>query len=227
MTDSRLAIYPSPLGLLAVLRRPSEPFVMLNLLAFKEHATGNHAGVSGREAYEQYARGAMEVQGPMGSKLLWIGDVTHRYASDSPALDTIAALQYASPRTFLRFVFRGGSDTKSRKAGLLGQWLLASSTNCYASAAEGPVLVELLDGEPWGAGGRVVWSGSCDARVIGTGPQVTRAIVTTFDDDSALNAGLNQRRADRPDTTTTWWPYRANTAHYQDDQIGDRNADDR
>ena len=51
----RLGVLPRPLPVVAVLRRPKERFVMVNLLVFKKAASKPHEGRSGREAYVTYA----------------------------------------------------------------------------------------------------------------------------------------------------------------------------
>jgi hypothetical protein len=122
MSDKRLGVYPTPMGLLYLRRRPDQPFVMLNLLAFKEQATGDDAGMSGAKAYGLYAESVAEIQGTRGSRQLWAGHVRERIDPTSPSFDVVVFLQYASPKTFLRFALRGGSRTDARKAGLLSQW---------------------------------------------------------------------------------------------------------
>jgi hypothetical protein len=143
MTDNRLGIYPTPMGLLSVRMRPDEPFVMLNLLAFKEQATGDYKGMSGAEAHRLYAESVAEIQGSMGSHLLWVGQITERLDSTSSSFEVVVFLEYASPKNFTRFALRGGARTDARRAGLLGQWLLASTTHAHAHDAGSPVLVEL------------------------------------------------------------------------------------
>jgi hypothetical protein len=209
MSDKRLGIYPTPMGLLSVWRRPDEPFVMLNLLAFKEQATGDYRGMSGAEAYGLYGESVAEIQGTMGSRMLWAGQVTERLDPTSPSFDVVVFLEYAHPSTFLRFALRGGSRTDARRAGLSGQWLLASTTHAHTPDIGSPVLVELLDGPPWVEDGQIVWSGICDRRMIGNGPTVTHAVATVFTDDAAFAAGIEQRRLTRPGTISTWWSYRA------------------
>lgn len=75
MDRHKLGRYPRVDKLPRLPMRPSGPVVMVNLLAFKERATGAYAGRSGREAYQDYARGAALAQRSMGSRLVWSGDL--------------------------------------------------------------------------------------------------------------------------------------------------------
>ena len=212
--DARLEVMPTPYRLVRGVFRRSAPFVMVNLLAFKVEATGAYTGMSGREAYGIYADSVAEIQRPMGSKLYWAGDVVERYEPASPFFEMVAFLEYSNPRSFLRFAARGGSNTAARKAGLLGQWLLASTTLHHGPSTHGPMLVEVLEAEPWVEDGEVIWSGRVDHRIIGKGPRVTHVIATRFESTAHLEVGIAERRRSRPNATTTWWPYRAETSDF-------------
>lgn len=189
----RLGVLPRPLPIVAVLRRPMERFVMVNLLVFKKAASKPHEGRSGREAYMTYAATVERIQGSLGSRLLWSGDLEAQLIGGSePRFEMAGLLEYTSPRAFLGFAFAGRSDGKARSAGLAGQWLLACTTVERAEApdadANGLALLELVgDAEPawrtsWRSeitrgGGRLLWSGRVDQRVIGAASPAVRRVV--------------------------------------------------
>jgi uncharacterized protein (DUF1330 family) len=208
-----VGVWPSPIKLARALSRPDEPFVMVNLLAFKERATGDYAHLSGREAYDIYAESVGKVQGPMGSRLLWAGDIRSQLEGTSdPPFEVAALLQYASPGAFISFATKGESENAARSAGLRGQWLLACTTLASspppAHEAEHVVLVELRgfvdeSGErslPWrrawvravrDAGGRPLWRGRVDQQVIGVAsPAIDEVVVTWFPSQAALDEAL-------------------------------------
>jgi len=60
-------------------RGPDGPIVMVNLLKFRERAAypdGRDAHLSGREAYERYARAVTELLPKFGGRAIFAGDVT-------------------------------------------------------------------------------------------------------------------------------------------------------
>jgi len=222
-----LSVLPSPLRLARALRRPAEPFVMINLISFKAQATGKYAHLTGQQAYELYARSVEEAQAPLGSRLLWLGKVLKKLTEGkAPALAAIALLEYASPKAFLQFATRGGSNVQARRAGLLGQWLIAATTleeNTEHSRDEShSILVEYAGGihrhtetcKSWGARKQVsyakwkaitLWHGCCDQHVLGRAvPAFDETLVTWFPDDDSLKNGIltfhedAARHADRP-----------------------------
>jgi len=224
----RLGVLPrlSPLG--AVLLRPRERFVMVNLLAFKPNAGKPYEGRTGRGAYMAYAATVEQTQGSMGSKWLWGGDLEAPLIGPSePRFEMAGLLEYASPRAFLTFATSGRSDTKARAAGLEGQWLLACTTEEHAETpnADGPVLLELVgDGAPvWHAnwrsaiearGGHLLWSGRVDQHVIGaSSPNVKRVALHRLPDEAQLAALLESDavRALRASEARPrpWWVYSA------------------
>ena len=207
----RLGVLPRLLPILAVLRRPRERFVMVNLLAFKPNAGKPYEGRSGREAYMTYAATVEQAQGPMGSKLLWGGDLTRRSIGPSePRFEMAGLLEYASPRAFLTFATSGRSNTKARAAGLAGQWLLACTTEARAEVPDGDAsslaLLELIgEGDAawrtsWrnaieARGGRLLWSGRVDQHVIGTSsPAVRRVVLHRLPDEAQTRSALRVRR---------------------------------
>lgn len=188
MDRHKLGRYPRVDKLPRLLMRPSGPVVMVNLLAFKERATGAYAGRSGREAYQDYARGAALAQRSMGSRLVWSGECRERLSPEGPNLDVIAFLEYASPRAFLRFARTGGGKADARAAGLLGQWLVSATTLDEAPVADGPVLVQLLPQAPKAqqAGGQRIWCGSFDDLLIGRGQRFATIDATVHPDADRL-----------------------------------------
>lgn len=227
----RLGVWPRLRPIIAVLRRPAQRFVMLNLLAFKVKASEPHEGRSGREAYMTYAATVEHAQGSMGSKLLWTGDLEAPLDSRSgPPFEMAGLLEYASPRAFLSFATSGRSDTKARAAGLAGQWLLACTTEARAEATDvdGPALLELLgDDEPaWRTrwrneiarhGGQPLWSGRVDQHVIGTAsPPVRHVVLHALPDEGQL-AELGASDAVRALRASAarprpWWVFAARSA---------------
>ena len=125
-----VAVVPSLPQILAVLGRPDEPFVMTNLLVFKDQATGEgFEGLTGAEAYQIYSDGLVDAQAELGSRLIFTGAVrTQVVGSSEPAFQLIALLEYASPTSFFTFAQSPGDAPEARTAGLLGQWLVASTT---------------------------------------------------------------------------------------------------
>ncbi len=123
-------VFPDFQRIAPVLARPAEPFVMANLLAFKELATGEgFEGLTGAEAYQIYTEGIQEAQAAIGSRLVWAGSVRSQVVGVSePGFETLALLEYASPQSFLGIVTSPGEAPEARTAGLLGQWLIASTT---------------------------------------------------------------------------------------------------
>ena len=68
-------------------------------------------------------------QSDIGSRLIWAGQIQRQFIGNSePAFEIVALLEYASPSTFRQFARKPGDSGKARTAGLLGQWLLASTT---------------------------------------------------------------------------------------------------
>jgi hypothetical protein len=227
----RFGVWPRLRPIVAVLRRPKERFVMVNLLAFKDHASRPHEGRSGRETYMAYAATVEQAQGPMGSKLLWSGDLgVPLLGGNGPRFEMVGLLEYASPRAFLSFATSGRSDTKARAAGLAGQWLLACTTEARDESpnVDGPALLELLgdDASAWRTrwrneiarhGGHLLWSGRVDQHVIGTAsPAVRRVVLHALPDEGQLAAlaasdAVRTLRASeaRP---RPWWVFAARSA---------------
>jgi hypothetical protein len=209
LDKTKLGVIPNPLKLFLALMRPDQPFVMINMLSYKRQATGDYAHLTGEEAYEVYAKSVEKVQGPLGSRLLWSGQIRHDLTeSKFPSFDAIGLLEYASPKAFLQANFKGKTNTKARAAGLKGQWLIASTTLAEGEFLdldeEHVVMLELSGGmkrnpkiaNRWyevrqstyqHVGAKILWRGCCDHHVLGTAkPAIEDVLVTWFPNPRAL-----------------------------------------
>ena len=220
--DWQLATYPRPLPLVRALLGAPSPLVMVDLMSFRERATGTFEGRSGREAYDEYIRSAQLASGPMGSKLLWSGSV-EPVADGRPPFEVAALLQYASPRAFLRAALRGRAEGAARTASIAGQWLIAAQTLDSApwDATDHCALLELVgvgdDGADWlkarraactGLDGELVWRGRVVAHVIGDGPRIDEVLVTGFPHAEARRAALEALTGIADDIgVEVWWTY--------------------
>jgi uncharacterized protein (DUF1330 family) len=103
------------------------PFVMINLLKFKEHADypdGSDAGLSGREAYARYGAGVQACLAAVGGKALYAGAVTEMMLGEMDELwDMVALAQYPSRAAMLKMIQSSDYQAieKHRVAGLAGQ----------------------------------------------------------------------------------------------------------
>lgn len=135
--------YPSYLTFLGALTsRPDAPVVMVNLLSFKEWATGDdYEGLTGAEAYEVYGRSMGDDQIAVGTRSIWTGAVqAHVVGESDPPFDAVALFEYRDPGAFLEFglLSEGGGYLEARYAGLEGQWLIASTTTEEGTPASFP-----------------------------------------------------------------------------------------
>ena len=103
------------------------PFVMINLLKFKERADypdGRDAGLSGREAYARYGVGVQACLAAVGGKALYAGAVTELMLGEVDELwDMVALAQYPSRAAMLTMIQSPDYQAieKHRVAGLTGQ----------------------------------------------------------------------------------------------------------
>lgn len=103
------------------------PFVMINLLKFKEHADypdGSDADLSGREAYARYGAGVQACLAAVGGKALYAGAVTELMLGEVDELwDMVALAQYPSRAAMLTMIQSPDYQAieKHRVAGLTGQ----------------------------------------------------------------------------------------------------------
>ena len=126
-----IAVLPDDLSTFSeLLDRSDERFVMVNMLVFKDMATGEgFDDLTGREAYQIYIDGLREAQMAIGSRLIWGGSVDAQVVGESdPVFQSIGLLEYASPTAFVGFAAEPGDNPEARSAGLRGQWLVASTT---------------------------------------------------------------------------------------------------
>lgn len=143
--DSALDVYeievlPDISALQSVTDRPNERFVMVNMLVFKDMATGEgFEELTGREAYALYTEGLREAQMAIDSRLIWAGTVQAQVVGSSdPVFQSMALLEYASPTAFLGFATEPGDNPEARTAGLEGQWLVPSTTLGEGGAGSEP-----------------------------------------------------------------------------------------
>lgn len=78
------------------------PVVMLNLLRFKDRADGIDAGVSGREAYERYARATGPFLEAVGGRVLQAAEARQTVIGpQAPEWDMVLLVEYPSRAKFL------------------------------------------------------------------------------------------------------------------------------
>ena len=103
------------------------PFVMINLLQFRERADypdGSDAGLSGREAYARYGAGVQACLAAVGGQSLYAGAVTELMLGEVDELwDMVALAQYPSRAAMLQMIQSPDYQAieKHRVAGLAGQ----------------------------------------------------------------------------------------------------------
>lgn len=122
---------PSATGLANLIITGEQPLVAVNALKFKEWATGDKfKGLTGGEAYSLYGEGLVEVQTSLETRSIWVGRVENQIEGSSDAIfDKFALIAYRSANSFLTYMARGAGDAPdARSAGLLGQWLICSTT---------------------------------------------------------------------------------------------------
>ncbi len=85
-----------------------KPIIMVNLLRFRGQADYGGSGgpaITGREAYNRYARGVLPLLWETGGQLLWQGHVRTTFiAPDGEAWDEAALVYYPSRAAFIRMV---------------------------------------------------------------------------------------------------------------------------
>jgi len=95
------SIVPNPDQIQALVADPNQgPVVMLNLLKFKERATGEEG--TGADAYGRYADSVIKMVEARGGRVLWSGRASHVLVGDeADRWDAVALVQYPSPQAFL------------------------------------------------------------------------------------------------------------------------------
>ncbi|WP_426257499.1 DUF1330 domain-containing protein [Sphingomonas sp. DC1600-2] len=122
------AVFPPPEQAAAFFSAPEDgPFVMVNLLKFKDHAEypdGSDALLSGREAYARYGAAVRACLAAVGGEALYAGAVSELMLGtmDEP-WDMVALARYPSRAAMLAMVQSPDYQAieKHRVAGLAGQ----------------------------------------------------------------------------------------------------------
>lgn len=120
------AVMPTPEQAMAIFGSPENgPFVMVNLLKFKEVATyPDGEQVSGRDAYMRYGQKVRELAESMGCRMLFSASVERLMLGQVEDLwDAVALMEYPSRATFLAMTQRPEFHEIEvhRTAGLAGQ----------------------------------------------------------------------------------------------------------
>ncbi|WP_417548546.1 DUF1330 domain-containing protein [Marinobacter segnicrescens] len=102
-------IYPTSRAISDVLSKTQKgkPVVMLNLLKFREQADYHEprAGVSGRDAYQEYGRGAIRCIHAVGGELIWSGTPTGTLIGpEEEQWDEVLLVRYPSLDAFLAMI---------------------------------------------------------------------------------------------------------------------------
>lgn len=121
-------VHPSPEQAKAFFGDPDDsPFVMINLLKFKdkaEYADGSDADLSGHEAYLRYGMAVRAHIERVGGKAGYAGPVTGLMLGEVEELwDMVALAQYPNPAAMRDMVMNPDYQliSKHRDAGLAGQ----------------------------------------------------------------------------------------------------------
>lgn len=122
------AVFPGPDQIAAFFGGAEDgPFVMINLLRFKQRADypdGSDADLSGREAYARYGAAVQACLASVGGKQVYAGAVTDLMLGEVEELwDMVALAQYPS-RAAMRAMVQSPeyqAIEKHRVAGLAGQ----------------------------------------------------------------------------------------------------------
>lgn len=122
------AVFPGPEQLGAFFGAAEDgPFVMVNLLKFKERAEypdGSEPELSGREAYARYGAAVQTCLAAVGGKSVFAGAVTDLLLGEIEELwDMVALAQYPSRAAMMEMVRSPEYQAieKHRIAGLAGQ----------------------------------------------------------------------------------------------------------
>ena len=126
--DVRNAVYPGSAQIAEFFGAPEDgPFVMVNLLKFKdkaEYADGADADISGREAYQRYGVEVSKLVVALGGKIHYSGVVTGLMLGEVGELwDMVALAEYPSLEAFRAMATSAAMRAieHHRTAGLAGQ----------------------------------------------------------------------------------------------------------
>lgn len=122
------AVFPSPDQFHTFFGAPEDgPFVMVNLLKFREKAVyedGSEPELSGREAYNRYGVEVAKLVAGLGGRIRYSGSVTGLMIGEVEELwDAVALAEYPSLAAFQRMALSPEMHAieHHRKAGLAGQ----------------------------------------------------------------------------------------------------------
>ena len=122
------AVFPPPEQAAAFFSAPEDgPFVMVNLLKFKDKATypdGRDPELSGRDAYNRYGAGVVACLEKVGGRVVYSGPVSGILLGDVEEMwDAVALAYYPSPQAMLQMVALPEYQAIEihRYAGLAGQ----------------------------------------------------------------------------------------------------------
>jgi uncharacterized protein (DUF1330 family) len=122
------AVFPSPEQFQSFFGAPEDgPFVMVNLLKFKEKAEyedGSEPNLSGREAYNRYGVEVAKLVTALGGKIRYSGAVTGLMIGEiEEPWDAVALAEYPSLAAFQKMGLSPEMHAieHHRKAGLAGQ----------------------------------------------------------------------------------------------------------
>jgi len=126
--DVTNAVLPEHDQAVAFFSSPEDgPFVMVNLLKFKDQAEyedGSNAHMTGREAYHIYGVGVTALVESLGGTLHFSGDVTGLLLGEVEDLwDAVALVEYPSNEVFMKMTLSPEYQAiePHRTAGLAGQ----------------------------------------------------------------------------------------------------------
>ncbi|WCM26735.1 DUF1330 domain-containing protein [Sphingomonas sp. QA11] len=121
-------VFPAPEQAAAFFGAPEDgPFVMINLLKFRDrakYADGSEPELSGRDAYRRYGKAVQACLASVGARSLYAGDVTELMLGEIDELwDMVALAEYPSRAAMMAMVSSPAYQAieKHRIAGLAGQ----------------------------------------------------------------------------------------------------------
>jgi uncharacterized protein (DUF1330 family) len=138
------AVYPAPEQAAAFFGGVEDgPFIMVNLLKFREkaaYADGSDPHLSGREAYERYGVAVAKLIADLGGRIHYLGAVTGLMIGEVADLwDTVALVEYPSLAAFRAMATSAEMHAidHHRSAGLAGQLNIKTKPRALASAGAG------------------------------------------------------------------------------------------
>ena len=129
------AVFPTPEQFQSFFGAPEDgPFVMVNLLKFKqkaEYEDGSEPNLSGREAYNRYGVEVAKLVTALGGKIRYIGAVTGLMIGEiEESWDAVALAEYPSLAALQKMALSPEMHAieHHRKAGLAGQLNIRTKT---------------------------------------------------------------------------------------------------